>query len=232
VHLFPSGVDAAHYARAREQCEAPADQAPIPSPRLGYFGVIDERIDLDLLLGLAEARPQWQIVMLGPVVKIDPASLPARPNIHYLGAKSYEELPNYLAGWDVALLPFARNESTRFISPTKTPEYLAGGRPVVSTPIRDVIRPYGERGLVRIADTIDTFVDAVEASLAEDAARRQRNVDAFLADVSWDQTWRRMRALLMRQVMDDDVALAQHRSDTRDPAVSVALATPANSGGG
>lgn len=134
--------------------------------------------------------------MIGPVVKIDEADLPHRANIHYLGGKAYKELPAYLAGWDVALLPFARNESTRFISPTKTPEYLAAGRPVVSTSIRDVVRPYGETGLVRIADTVADFVQAVEASLSGNDKDWLRSVDAFLAQNSWDLTWRRMSGLI------------------------------------
>ena len=194
VHPVPSSVDAAHFARAREPQSEPADQAPIPRPRLGFAGVIDERMDLPLLAALADARPGWHIVMVGPVVKIDPSELPRRPNIHYLGGKPYGELPAYLSGWDVALLPFARNESTRFISPTKTPEYLAAGRPVVSTSIRDVVRPYGEMGLVRIADDADAFARAVDAAMAEDggSVAWRRRVDELLADMSWDRTWARM----------------------------------------
>jgi UDP-galactopyranose mutase len=115
-------------------------------------------MDLELLAALADARPEWSIVMVGPVVKIAPADLPVRPNIHYLGGKSYDELPLYLGGWDVALMPFAINESTKFISPTKTPEYLAGGRPVVSTPIVDVIRHYGDLDAVFIADGAEAFI--------------------------------------------------------------------------
>src|SRR5215217_6904329 len=121
--------------------------------------------------------------MLGPVVKIDESQLPRRPNIHYLGAKHYNDLPSYLAGWDVALLPFARNESTRFISPTKTPEYLAAGCPVVSTSIRDVVTPYGDHGLVRIADEPESFARACEAALHEDAVARQVRADAFLSQI-------------------------------------------------
>jgi UDP-galactopyranose mutase len=196
IHPFPSSVDAAHFAQARTPNDDPADQASIPRPRLGFFGVIDERMDLELLAGVASERPDWHLVMLGPVVKIDPASLPTAPNIHYLGGKQYDELPRYIAGWDVALLPFARNDATRFISPTKTPEYMAAGRPVVSTSIRDVVRPYGEQGLVRIADTVDDFVDACAAALAEDAGPRLRAADAFLQQTSWDGTWLRMRQLV------------------------------------
>jgi len=196
VHAFPSSVDVAHFARARQITAEPEDQAPVGRPRLGFFGVIDERMDIDLVGGVAAARPDWHIVLVGPVVKIDPAQLPRRSNIHYLGPKTYDQLPHYIAGWDVALLPFARNEATRFISPTKTPEYLAAGKPVVSTSIRDVVRPYGQSGLVRIADDVDTFVAACEAAMGEDAIARQRAADAFLRQTSWDGTWMRMRLLV------------------------------------
>ena len=136
------------------------------SPRLGYFGVIDERLDLPLVDAAAQAMPQWQFVMVGPVAKIDPASLPRRPNLHWLGAKRYADLPAYLANWDVGIMPFALNEATRYISPTKTPEFLAAGVPVVSTPIRDVVQPYGEAGLVAIASGADGFVAAARTLMA------------------------------------------------------------------
>jgi UDP-galactopyranose mutase len=196
VHAFPSSVDVEHFGRARQPQDEPADQRDIPHPRLGFFGVIDERMDLALLEGVARSRPDWHLVMLGPVVKIDPAALPQLPNIHYLGGKKYDELPRYIASWDVALLPFARNDATRFISPTKTPEYMAAGKPVVSTSIRDVVRPYGQQGLVRIADTVDDFVTACEAAMAEDAGERTRAADAFLRQTSWDGTWARMLTLI------------------------------------
>lgn len=202
VHAFPSSIDAEHFGRARTPLPEPADQAAIPRLRLGYFGVIDERIDLDLLAAVADARPDWRLVMVGPVVKIDPETLPRRSNLHYLGMKPYDDLPAYLAGWDAALMPFARNESTRFISPTKTPEYLAGGRPVVSTAIRDVVRPYGEMGLVAVADDPAGFAAAVEASLArfgEGGGEREewlRRVDEHLARGSWGRTWRQMSDLI------------------------------------
>ncbi|WP_207478686.1 glycosyltransferase family 1 protein [Arenibaculum pallidiluteum] len=199
VHAFPSSVDVRHFSAAREQSRPePEDQAGIPHPRLGFYGVIDERLDIALIGALADLRPDWQIVLVGPVVKIDPADLPRRENIHYLGPKLYEELPGYLSGWDVALLPFARNESTRFISPTKTPEYLAAGRPVVSTPITDVVRGYGDAGLVRIAETPEDFVAACSAAL-EDARRPEAwlgPVDRALAGMSWDVTWARMKELM------------------------------------
>jgi UDP-galactopyranose mutase len=212
VYAFPSSIDAPHFAQARSAAAEPEDQRDIPHPRLGFFGVIDERMDIGLLDAVAEARPDWHLVMIGPVVKIDPNDLPRRANIHYLGGKSYAELPSYLSGWDVALLPFARNESTRFISPTKTPEYLAAGRAVVSTSIRDVVRPYGELGLVHIADAPAEFVAAVERALGEDAAARMKKVDAFLGQTSWDQTWGRMSELVEDAIAARRAQLAPRRA--------------------
>src|SRR4029079_2013218 len=146
----------------------------------------------DCIEARADLRPQYQFVFLGPVVKIEPAWLPHARNIHYLGQKSYTELPHYLAGWDVAMLPLARNDATRYISPTKTPEYLAGGRPVVSTSITDVVHPYGDLGLCRIADPPQDFAEAIDAALAEDPDARQQTADTLLATMSWDATWQAM----------------------------------------
>ncbi len=198
IYAFPSSIEREHFAKARNLTEEPADQKDIPHPRLGFFGVIDERMDIELLGGIAEARPDWHLVIIGPVVKIDPETLPRHPNIHYLGGKSYQELPAYIAGWDVAMLSFARNESTRFISPTKTPEYLAAGKPVVSTSIRDVVRPYGENGLVEIADTVTDFVAAAEKVMNRDPVESGwlTQVDTFLARNSWDSTWTNMMQLI------------------------------------
>ena len=208
VHPFPSSVDVPHFASARRQVEEPEDQAAIGHPRLGFFGVIDERMDLDLLAAIAAARPDWQLIMLGPVVKIDPASLPRPANIHWLGGKSYAELPRYIAGWDVALLPFACNDATRFISPTKTPEYLAAGKPVVSTPIRDVVRPYGEMGLVAIASTPAEFIAAIESVLQDEGATRQQQADGWLSHLSWDRTWADMHKLIMEAAASNNRAAA------------------------
>ena len=202
IHPFPSSVDRGHFAQARATDAQPDDQAPIGRPRLGFYGVIDERMDLELIAAVADAHPEWSIVMVGPVVKIDPADLPLRANIHYLGGKTYEQLPVYLGGWDVALMPFAINDSTRFISPTKTPEYLAGGRPVVSTPITDVIRHYGDMDAVFVADGAQAFVTACEQALAlfQSGDEWLGEVDAKLANLSWDTTYARM-AGLVREAM-------------------------------
>jgi UDP-galactopyranose mutase len=193
IHPAPSSIDYDHFSQGRNDVADPQDQAAIPHPRLGFFGVVDERMNTELLAEIAALRPRWHFVVIGPVVKIDPATLPKAANIHYLGQKDYKELPHYLAGWDCALMPFALNESTRFISPTKTPEYLAAGRPVVSTSIRDVVRPYAHKRLVHIADTPADFVKAAESAMKESLDQEWvRRVDDFLSDMSWDNTWKRM----------------------------------------
>lgn len=198
IFAFPSSIDRAHFGQARAEIADPEDQRDIPHPRLGFFGVVDERFDVALLDEAARLRPDWQFVIIGPVVKIDPESLPKRENIHYLGGKSYQDLPAYIAGWDVALLLFAQNESTKFISPTKTPEYLAAGKPVVSTPIRDVVYPYGKLGLVRIAKDAPELVAAADELLHGEADRKAwlASVDEFLGQMSWDETWSRMSRLI------------------------------------
>jgi UDP-galactopyranose mutase len=189
VHCFPSSVDAAHFARAASGAPEAGDQAALPRPRLGFFGVIDERMDLALVDALARARPDYHVVMVGPVVKIDSARLPQRSNLHWLGQRGYDHLPGYLAGWDVCLLPFARNQSTRYISPTKTLEYMAASKPIVSTPITDVARPYGD--IVYLADTAEQFVAACDRALIEEPDERTRRLGRMrevLAATSWDHT--------------------------------------------
>ena len=192
VHLFPSSIDYAHFAAARANPQDPVDQASIPHPRIGFYGVLDERLDRDLLREMAALRPEWHFVLIGPVVKIREEDLPRADNLHYLGQRNYQELPAYLGNWDVAMLPFARNASTRFISPTKTPEYLAGGKPVVSTPITDVVEPYGEMRLVNIGATAEEFASLIEHGMRNKDQAWLARVDAFLADNSWDKTFEAM----------------------------------------
>lgn len=198
IHAFPSSVDTVHFGTARNIDTEPSDQASIPRPRLGYYGVIDERLDLDLIRVLAAASPDKSFVLVGPVVKISPAELPRAANIHYLGQKSYAELPAYLAGWDAALMPFALNEATRLISPTKTPEYLAAGRPVVSTRIRDVERTYGNNPGVFLADSADDFVKACDGALdlIRSGTLWRDDVDKHLAMSSWDTTFKNMSLIV------------------------------------
>ncbi|HEV7577736.1 MAG TPA: glycosyltransferase [Caldimonas sp.] len=207
VLCVPSAVDAAHYAARRATADAAAMaraaelQGRLPAPRLGFFGVIDERLDLDLVAALADADPAWQIVMVGPVVKIDPAALPRRANLHWLGQQPYALLPQLVAAWDVCLMPFALNESTAFISPTKTLEYMAAGKPVVSTPIHDVQAMFGD--IVAIAASTEAFVAACRAALAEPAAQRREReaqMQARVREHSWDvaaETIRRSLAAVL-----------------------------------
>ncbi|MDB5221839.1 MAG: glycosyl transferase [Chitinophagaceae bacterium] len=193
IFPFPSSIDKEHFAQARNITTNREDQADIPHPRFGFYGVIDERFDIDLIKEVAERKPEWHFVIVGPTVKIDPETLPRLNNIHYLGSRSYEELPKYLAGWDIALIPFLRNDSTRYISPTKTPEYLAGGKPVISTSIIDVVTPYGVNNLVHIADTADEFIAAAEIEFnRQDRDKWLEKIDQFLSQNSWDKTWSRM----------------------------------------
>jgi len=214
VHAMPSAVDVGHFRAARQPGDDPRDQAQIGRPRIGYYGVIDERIDQALLEAVAAARPEWQIVLVGPVAKLTPDEVPSAPNIHHLGLKHYDELPAYVRGWDVAIMPFAINEATRYISPTKTPEYLAAGRPVVSTPVRDVVEPYGRLDVVRIAETADAFVAAIDQALATPTSTFLPRADSLLAEMSWDRTWNRMQAA----VAD---ALAHRRQLPAVPRVAV-----------
>jgi glycosyltransferase involved in cell wall biosynthesis len=199
IHAFPSSIDRSHFALARsaERTE-PVDQAGVARPRIGFFGVIDERMNISLVDRCAQLMPEWQFMMIGPVVKIDPAALPRRSNIHWLGGRSYDELPAYLGGWDVGFMPFALNEATRYISPTKTPEFLAAGVPVVSTAIVDVVRSYGEQGLVEIAHDAADIASKARKLLQRPKAEWLTRVDAHLAHMSWDETWSSMRALIER----------------------------------
>jgi UDP-galactopyranose mutase len=197
AHCFSSSVDAFHFGKSLDRSTSHPAQAAIPGPRLGFYGVIDERFDLDLLEALADARPHYQLVMVGPVVKIDAGRLPQRANIHYLGQQSYDALPQFLAGWNVALMPFALNESTRFISPTKVLEYMAAELPIVSTRITDVAVPYGH--VVAVADTYEQFIAACDAALAMSEEQTTKMIDTMrtiVAGTSWQVTADRMRALI------------------------------------
>lgn len=214
IHAFPSSVDIAHFSKARSLIADPADQIALPHPRLGFFGVIDERMDLALVAEIARRRPDWQLVMIGPVTKIDPDTLPRHPNIAWLGMKSYAELPSYLSGWDIGIMPFARNESTKYISPTKTPEFLSAGIPVICTSIADVIDPYGSLGLAEIADDADGFIAASERLLMTPKGNWLGKVDSYLAGISWDRTWSAMEALIRKLGVIQETPRRAARNDT------------------
>jgi glycosyltransferase involved in cell wall biosynthesis len=208
AHCFPSSVDREHFAKARRELPQPADQAELKHPRLGFYGVIDERFDIDMLRQMADMRPDWSFVMVGPVVKIGEDELPRAANIHYVGGKTYEQLPVYLSGWDVALMPFALNESTQFISPTKTPEYLAGGKPVVSSAIKDVVRTYGHLQGVHIAHDAEGFVRCCEMALEQSRDPEGdwlAEADLLLSASSWDITQARMAGLIS-QILGQEIS--------------------------
>ena len=200
AHAFPSSVDVDHFAKATLHPDEPKDLQDIPHPRIGFVGVIDERIDNLLLRQVAQVRPEWQFVMIGPVVNLSAGLLPQADNLHYLGQKVYKELPSYLAHFDVAMIPFTLDDATRFISPSKTPEYLAAGKSVISTSIRDVVCPYGEKDLVVIADDCHSFIAGIEHLLNDDQTHRRSRADAFVNRLSWDQTWQDMERCLAKCV--------------------------------
>ncbi|HEY0714316.1 MAG TPA: glycosyltransferase [Polyangia bacterium] len=199
VHRLAGGVDVRHFRRARSPLPVPADQHVIPRPRIGYAGVIDDRVDLTLIEQVAAANPGFQLVLLGAVVNIDPATLPRLSNIHYLGAKSYKELPAYLAGWDVAMLPLVRLGGGAALA-NKTAELLSAGRPIVATSVRDIVRPYGSDRLVRLADEPGEFANAIHASLATDLRDLRARADRTLARMTWDALARQLADLMADRI--------------------------------
>ena len=218
VHCFPSSVDVVHFEQARDRNNVHPAHETIPGPRLGYYGVIDERIDIELIACIADAHPEWQIVLVGPVVKIDPALLPQRHNIHYLGQQPYKALPQFLAGWNVCLLPFALNESTRFISPTKTLEYMVAELPIVGTPICDVVELYG--AVVSIAASSNDFIKACEAALmptSTEQSQQALKMREMILGTSWNAT-----AQEMCDVMESEIAKKNALSDASRPQADVA----------
>lgn len=233
AHCFPSSVDAAHFEQALDRSQGHPLQSAIPRPRLGFFGVIDERFDAELIGDIADAHPEWQVVLVGPVIKIDPATLPQRQNVHYLGQQAYGDLPQFLAGWDVCLLPFALNEATRFISPTKVLEYMAAQLPIVSTAIRDVEQPYGK--IVAIGHDHNEFIAHCEAALAQTPEQDAAMVNAMgevVAHTSWDATAARMHELIERTPSGGKASRLAGKSGQVDgtgaPAAKVNPLRPAN----
>lgn len=195
VHCFPSSVDEQHFAQALNNISIPADIGDLPAPIVGYYGVIDERIDLQLLQETAQKLPNVSFVMIGPLAKIDYSDLPKEANIHYLGMKTYNELPYYLKAFDIAMMPFALNDSTKYISPTKTLEYMAAGKPIISTKIIDVVRDYSS--CVSLIETSDEFSNAI-TSLLEKANRLSMETEyqKILKKTSWDTTTNQMKSII------------------------------------
>ena len=205
VYCFPSSIDKEHFGQAITPLPDPEDQQSIPHPRAGFYGVLDERFDIGLLQEVSSLLPEWNFVMVGPVAKIDPSSLPQAENIYYLGIKKYDELPSYLSNWDAAVMPFALNESTEFISPTKTPEFLAANKKVVSTAIHDVVHQYEDLGLVKIGRSSQEFADHLKNSL-EISLEWEEEVQAYLKDFSWDDTCQQMCQLIEEKVAEKNAA--------------------------
>jgi glycosyltransferase involved in cell wall biosynthesis len=202
VYSFPNSIDYTHFAQARRSPRDPEPQAAIARPRLGYYGVIDERLDLNLIEALAQSRPHWQLVLVGPVRNIHPARLPQAPNLHYLGEQKYQDLPAYLGNWDVAILPFAVNEAARHFTPRQTPECLAAGKPVVGTPISGIARPYADKGLIHTAATAGEFTAAVEKSMLQrHDSRWKTEVDMYLSGLSWREIWEQMSHLICQELV-------------------------------
>jgi glycosyltransferase involved in cell wall biosynthesis len=220
-----SSVALAHFQRAREELLEPPDQDVIPHARVGYFGVIDERVDLQLLAKLAKARQDLHFVMLGPIVNLDPATLPQRANLHWLGAKPRALLPAYLAGWDVAMLPLVRHDATLLVSPIRTAEYLAAAKPVVATSIPELRECYGHDGLVWMGDNPGEFADAIDEALASDRYARVAHADAFLADHSWRPSWDEMWAFVERAIASREPSRGRRRAKPIDATHSVSVAT-------
>jgi glycosyltransferase involved in cell wall biosynthesis len=195
VHFFGCGVEYEHFAQAQDPTTpVPDDMRAVRRPVLGWFGVIDERMDYDLVARVARLRRDWSLALIGPVVKIDPAALPQAPNIHWMGQRDYTALPAYCKAFDVCIMPFAINEATEFINPTKALEYLATGKPVIATPVRDVIRQYTDT--IYIAETPEEFVARAEEALqAPDKRRRRRGIERAKS-CSWENTVEKMSQLI------------------------------------
>ena len=206
-HSYGCGVDVRHFGKARaEETEIPADLASLPGPRLGYFGVVDERMDYELVSALALAHPEWSVIIIGPACKVDPAGFPQHPNLHFLGARGYDQLPAYVKGLDVCLMPFAMNEATEFINPTKALEYMATARPIVSSAVEDVVLQFSD--VVSIAGSHTEFIAMCEQAIREpDPAQIARGVQLAKRN-SWEAIVARMEGHIA------DVLLKRKRSET------------------
>src|SRR5690606_38053916 len=225
IYPFLSCVDIDRFGCAREPTPEPPDQDDVEGPRIGFPGVIDERIDLRLLGEVADARPDLQLVMVGPILGVDPAALPRLPNLHWLGAKPHEQILACIAGWEVAMLPLVGSDQPLYIPPTKVAEYLAAGKPVVSTTVADVIDPYGRAGLAWIGDGAGEFVDAIDDALTSDRHARVTHADNFLFEHSWQSTWEQMWTHVERALASRTSSRAPGARRSTRPAAPSSVAT-------
>jgi glycosyltransferase involved in cell wall biosynthesis len=199
---YGCGVDLAHFAQAREQdCVVPADVRDLPGPTFGYIGVVDERLDYDLIDKLAKANSTGSVVMVGPSTKVDPAMLPRRANIHWLGGRDYSLLPNYAKAFNVCLMPFALNEATEFINPTKALEYMATATPIVSTPIRDVVRQFSD--IVSVAASPTEFIAACARAAKQPDQSAIRGGVELARKNSWESIVRKLQAHIEEAICRD-----------------------------
>ena len=230
VHFFGCGVDVEHFARARDAGTPLATELDaLPGPVLGYFGVIDERLDYALIDRLAERYPHGSVVFVGPLAKVDASELPKRPNLHWLGQRSYADLPSYVKGFDVCLMPFALNAATEFINPTKTLEYMAAGKPIVSTAVPDVVRNFTP--IVRVADSAEEFARTVSIALDHDESRIQAGI-ALARASTWESIVAAMDALVARSVRAPMVEMAPVHSAGVRRVASAAIAPRAGQSDG
>ncbi len=194
TYCFPSSVDREHFDIANKNAEVPNEIAYLPKPIIGYYGVIDERIDYLLLEETARENPDCSFVMIGPLAKITAEELPQNPNLYFLGMRDYNQLPAYLGSFDIAMMPFAMNDATKYISPTKTLEYMAGGKPVISTPVHDVVRDYNH--CVKIIKNAGDFKSAIKSFIADEDKSYLKAYSSVLDATSWDATVMQMIELI------------------------------------
>ncbi|HSU55816.1 MAG TPA: glycosyltransferase [Candidatus Dormibacteraeota bacterium] len=185
-HFYGCGVDVAHFGKALKPETPIATQLEsLSKPVLGYFGVVDERLDYDLIARLADANPEWSVAIVGPVLKVEEASLPRRANLHWLGGQPYADLPSFCKGFNICLMPFALNEATEFINPTKALEYMATGRPIISSAVPDVVANFGE--VVHVADDVEEFISLCRKATARPDAERTRRGLAKARENTWER---------------------------------------------
>jgi glycosyltransferase involved in cell wall biosynthesis len=207
VHFYGCGVDAVHFGRARRQdVSVPDDIASLRRPVLGYFGVIDERLDYELIARLATSFPDASIVMVGPLAKVHAEQLPQHSNIRWLGQRAYADLPALVKGFDVCLMPFAMNEATRYINPTKTLEYMAAGKPIVSSAVPDVVRNFTPT--VAVAHSHEQFVEHIVNALRRPERARIEDGIAQAEAASWEAIVASMRGHILQALAHSSTGLA------------------------
>lgn len=213
-HFYGCGVDVEHFGKARlEETPLPEDLQKMSRPVLGYFGVVDERLDYGLIAALADANPKWSVAIIGPVVKVDPASLPTRPNLYWLGRREYQQLPGYTKGFDVCLMPFALNEATEYINPTKACEYMATGTQIVSTAVPDVVSNFSE--VVDVAQNQEEFIEMCKRAVDRPS---EKQIQAGLK-MAQENTWDYVVGKLEEHV--SDVLTGRVKKKSRQTAMAV-----------